>query len=208
MTLTVAIERSGLQGLEGDLFLAYMFADHYLEKYPGSVLDREDVASLNMYTKDCEFYRALNRALATKDRTKTKVFFPYLRLALGAMFKCPLVRGTFTRGIKNPNLENYKQGRKPFIWWPFTSTTQSINVTKDFLGQGNRMLFIVEGVGVDISPFSDFPEAEVLLLPGALIQVAGVLSQGNLTITQLKQVAAPPVIDYVHPQLALSLIHI
>ena len=206
VSLQDAVANCGVEHIEGLIFLSYEFADDYLEKHPDELLDREEVASLNLYSKDSGFYRQLNRALATRDRKITKTFFPYMRLALGAMFKCPLVKGTFTRGITNPNLSNYHNGRKPFVWWTFTSSTKEISITSDFLGDQNRMLFMIEGVGVDISRFADFPEAEVLILPGSRFEVKGVLhDSGGLVITNLQQIATPPIIDYVHPQLASAL---
>jgi TPR repeat protein len=200
--LEEAIQGTGLLGLEGCIMLALMFAD----SNPDSVLDREEVASLNMYTMQSPFYPALNKALGTKDRSKIVPFFKYLRLALGAMYKCPLVKATFSRGIKNPNLANYYEGRPNFVWWSFTSSTNNIAVTKQFLGAGPRMLFIIDGAGVDISKYSSFPEAEVLVLPGTLLQVQGVLAEaGGLTITHLRQLPSPPLLDFVHPGLVSAL---
>ena len=79
--------------------------------------------------------------------------------------------------------------RAPFFWWAFTSTTDRVQYTSDFLGTGSRMLFMVQGVGVDVRRFSAFPtEGEVLMLPGTLLKLKGVLSQpGNLHIAQLVQ---------------------
>jgi hypothetical protein len=200
--LEEAIQGTGLLGLEGCVMLALMFADSNQD----AVLDREEVASLNMYTMQSPFYPALNKALGTKDRSKIIPFFKYLRLALGAMYKCPLVKATFSRGIKNPNLANYYEGRPNFVWWAFTSSTNKIAVTKQFLGEGPRMLFIIDGAGVDISKYSSFPEAEVLVLPGTLLQVQGVLAEaGGLTITHLRQLPSPPLLDFVHPGLVSAL---
>jgi hypothetical protein len=197
--LEEAIQATGITGLEGCVMLALMFAD----AHPDPLLDRDEVGSLNVYTMQSPFYPALNTALGTKDRAKCIPFFKYLRLALGAMYKCPLVKATFSRGIKNPNLSNYYEGRPNFVWWAFTSSTNNISVTKDFLGPGPRMLFIIDGTGVDISKYSGFPEAEVLVLPGTLLQLQGVLPQpGGLTIVQLKQLPSPPLLDFVHPGLA------
>jgi hypothetical protein len=200
--LEEAIRGTGLLALEGCVMLALMFADSNQD----SVLDREEVASLNMYTMQSPFYPALNKALGSKDRSKIIPFFKYLRLALGAMYKCPLIKATFTRGIKNPNLANYYQGRPNFVWWSFTSSTNNSAVTQQFLGEGPRMLFMIDGAGVDISKYSSFPEAEVLVLLGTLLQVQGVLPQpGGLTITHLRQLPSPPLLDFVHPGLVDAL---
>jgi hypothetical protein len=93
------------------------------------------------------FYPIFNRALASKDRQEAKKFFKFLRLALGGIHKLPLLRGMFARGTRNPNLANYYDGRTAFFWWAFTSTTKKVGVTKQFLGNGLRMLFMIDGVG-------------------------------------------------------------
>jgi hypothetical protein len=74
-----------------------------------------------------------------------------LRIVLTGLYKLALVRGTFIRGIKNPNLQNYQPGRQPFFWWAFTSTTDIVSATQEFLGTGSRMLFMIDGVGVEVS---------------------------------------------------------
>ena len=50
---------------------------------------------------DTPFYRRMNSALASKDRSQAKPFFKYLKLCLGGLHKCPLVSGTYTRAAKN-----------------------------------------------------------------------------------------------------------
>ena len=72
-------------------------------------------------------------------------------------------------------------------WWSFSSTTKSGNgaVLTDpmFFGEaGQRMLFVLHCVrGIDISAFSDFPqEDEVLLMPGATLEVTQVVPAGLL----------------------------
>jgi hypothetical protein len=196
-----AVLGSGVSGLEGAVVCAELFAG----QNPDASLDQDEVAALHIYTMESPFYPALNRALGSKNRSEAKPFLKYLRLALGAMYKLPLLHGMFARGIKNPNLANYCAGRADFIWWAFTSTTQNVGVTKEFLGSGPRMLFMIDGVGVDISKYSSIPEAEVLVLPGSMFRVKGVLTEGDLTITTLKQVPSPPMVDFAHPGLVAAL---
>lgn len=202
-----AVAATGLQGLEGAVFLADLFATEYMAQHPSDPLDHDEIASLNFYSMESPFYPAFNGALASKNRADAKPFFKYLRLALSAMHKLQLVRGMFARGIKNPNLASYYDGRAPFFWWAFTSTTKNVGITKQFLGNGNRLLFMIDGVGVDISSYSSIPEAEVLMLPGSMFQVMGVLTEtdGQLTIVTLKQLPSPPLVDFQHPQLDSAL---
>ena len=67
---------------------------------------------------------------------------------------------------------------------------------------------MVQGVGVDVRRFSAFPtEGEVLMLPGTLLKLKGMLSQpGNLHIAQLVQQPCPPMIDFTHPQLSAAIV--
>jgi len=128
-------------------------------------------------------------------------------IVLTGFYKLPLIHGTYMQGIKNPNLQNYQPGRQPFFWWAFTSTTDIVAATQEFLRTGPRMLFIIDGVGVDISPFSAFPgEQEILFLPGTFLTLkCSMTDAGGLTIVQLVQQPAPPMVDFSHPQLATAL---
>jgi hypothetical protein len=206
VSLSDAIAASKIAGLEGAVFVAMHFAVEYKAANPNDPLDTEEMGSLNFYTMETPFYPAFNHALGSRNRPEAKPFFKYLRLALGAMHKLALVRGMYARGIRNPNHANYYDGRAPFFWWAFTSTTKKVGITEQFLGDGPRMLFMIDGVGVDISKYSAIPEAEVILLPGSMFQVMGVLKQGgDLTITTLKQLPSPPLVDFPHPGLAGAL---
>jgi hypothetical protein len=206
VSFAAAVAATGIPGLEGAVFAAQHFATQFLVQCPDDPLDNDEIASHNFYTMETPFYPEFNRALASKDRQQAKKFFKFLRLALGGIHKLPLLRGMFARGIRNPNLANYYDGRAAFFWWAFTSTTKKIDVTKQFLGNGPRMLFMIDGVGVDISRYSSIPEAEVLMLPGSMLQVTGVLTEGDqLTITTLKQLPSPPLVDFQHPGLTAAL---
>merc|ERR1712032_440209 len=75
---------------------------------------------------------------------------------------------------------NQLQG-KTFRWWAFSSTTIQESKTKQFLGDGDRTLFSIDAIGVDISQLSAFPhEKEVILLPGTCLVVdPGVMVEPN-----------------------------
>merc|ERR1712032_954128 len=75
---------------------------------------------------------------------------------------------------------NQLQG-KTFRWWAFSSTTIQESKTKQFLGDGDRTLFSIDAIGVDISQLSAFPhEKEVILLPGTCLVVdPGVMVEHN-----------------------------
>ena len=203
VSLAEAVAAVGIDGLEGAVFLALQFA----AQNPDDLLDGDEVGSLNFYTMETPFYPAFNRALGSKNRPEAKPFFKFLRLALGAMHKLELVRGLFARGIKNPSLANYYDGRAPFFWWAFSSTTKKVGVTKQFLGDGPRMLFMIDGTGVDISPYSAIPEAEVIVLPGSRFRLQGCVLEagGGLSIATLQQVPSPPMLDFAHPGIAAAL---
>jgi hypothetical protein len=190
-----AMVATGLTGLEPYISGAKLFA----QSKQDPLLDEDEIAGVHIFTMESPFFRNINSALASKDREKAKPYFRYLRLVLGGVFKCPLLKGNFTRGIKNPNLQNYQAGRAPFFWWAFSSTTKTVGTTQDFLGTGPRMLFMVEGAGVDIQKYSAIPsEAEVLMLPGTFLKFMDVLHQGDLAIVQLQQQPAAHMVDFEH----------
>merc|ERR1712224_417741 len=94
-------------------------------------------------------------------------FLPYLKLLLTGLNKLPLRRVKVYRGVKLDLHEVYsKLEGKVFRWWSFSSSTMSEAQTGTFLGAGDRTLFIIDAIGVDIAAFSAFPrEKEILLLP-------------------------------------------
>ena len=117
----------------------------------------------------------LNSAL--RDHThpeNLEAFLPYLKLLLKGLNKLPLIRKTVYRGVNVDLHEEYNQleGRT-FRWWAFSSTSLSEELSKSFMGGAEEStLFKIDGIGVDIAPFSAFPkESEVLLLPGTCLVV-------------------------------------
>ena len=124
-----------------------------------------------LYTQHTCLYPLLNGTL--RDHTHPehlKAFLPYLKLFLTGLNKLPLVRAKVYRGVTGDHHDVYNQLQGQVLrWWAFSSTTQHESQAKAFLGDGDRTLFSIDAIGVDISQFSAFPqESEVLLLPGTI----------------------------------------
>ena len=122
-----------------------------------------------LYTQECCLYPMLNGIL--RDHTQPEhltAFLPYLKLLLTGLNKLPLKRVKVFRGVKLDLHEQYNQLQgRVFRWWAFSSTSVKETTADAFTGGGESTMFIIDAVGVDISPFSRFPnEQEVLLLPG------------------------------------------
>ena len=135
----------------------------------------DEAAAIMLYTQQCCLYPLLNTTL--RDHThhdNLKAFRPYLKLLLTALNKLPLERAKVYRGM-NANLhETYSQLQgQMFRWWAFSSTTPKQMKAESFMGStGDRTLFAIDAIGVDISAFSAFPsEKEVLILPGTCLVV-------------------------------------
>merc|ERR1712176_1343819 len=99
-------------------------------------------------------------------------FKPYLKLLLTALNKLPLVRAKVYRGMRADLHETYNQLPGQVLrWWAFSSTTTIASLAELFTGEkGERTLFTIDAIGVDIAAFSAFPtEKEVLMLPGTCL---------------------------------------
>ena len=135
----------------------------------------DEAAAIMLYTQQCCLYPMLNTALRDHPRhSNLKAFRPYLKLLLTALNKLPLVRAKVYRGMNVDLHETYCQLQgQVFRWWAFSSTTMKEEQAKAFIGPtGDRTLFAIDAIGVDISAFSAFPqEKEVLILPGTCLVV-------------------------------------
>jgi hypothetical protein len=149
-----------------------------------------------MYTQECEFYRTLNACLRDRDRVRIKPFFPYLRLLLEALRQLPPRSCSLYRGVKLDLSAKFRKGDLP-VWWSVTSTSTSMDVlnSKDFCGQdGPRTVFLVKAAHArNIAAFSAFAsEAELILLPGAQLEVKSVVAMGGgLHLVQMDEVGMP-----------------
>ncbi len=168
-------------------------------KNPSDNLSSDESASIALYTTEWEpsndsLYFILNSTLCSKDRTKLKPWFLYLKLLLTALSHLPPIGGhTVYRGIKLNMTHIYPQD-KTFVWWGLSSCTTSIKVLEEqqFFGKtGTRTLFVIEcHSGRDIHRHSSIEnENEVLLLPAIQFKVVSCLDQDHdLHVIQLKEV--------------------
>lgn len=170
-------------------------------KNPADDLTQDESASIMLYTMEWEphdecLYVVLNNTLRSKNRNKTlKLWYPYLRLFLNALYRLPPIANTFYRGVKENLIERYKKD-STVVWWGFSSCTKAVGVLNNdsFLGKtGERTLFTVRcNSARDISKHSMFEtEAEVLLLAATQFQVIDCLDQGGLHIIQLEETIPP-----------------
>jgi hypothetical protein len=145
--------------------------------------------------KDTSVYFMVNSALRTLDREAVRPWRDYIWLLLNALRKLPPVATAahLYRGMKVDLGEAYVKGSE-FQWAGFSSTSLNVDVmqAEDFVGRsGSRVLFnlkLTEPVGRDISDFSMYREAEILLPPNMMFEVKGVLDAGNfLHILQCEQ---------------------
>jgi len=119
---------------------------------------------------------------------------------IGALLKLPPVTRLVYRGVKKNLIEHFQNGKRK-IWWSFGSTTISVNVlqSEQFLGkEGERTMFNISAKSArDISRFSAIrSEQELLLLPGTVLIVDGVLDLGNnCHIVQLNEILVTGLID-------------
>ena len=137
----------------------------------------QEAAAIMLYTQQTCIYPRLNSALRDHiNPEKLAPFLPYLKLLLKGLNKLPLMRARVYRGVTLDLHDQYNQLQgQVFTWWAFSSSTMRNDLmhTPTFLGSsGDRTLFRIDAIGVDISPFSAHPgEQEVVLLPGTPVMV-------------------------------------
>ena len=146
----------------------------------------DEAAAIQLYTQHSCLYPRLNSALRDHVHPENlEAVLPYLKLLLKGLNKLPLVRAKVYRGVRLDLHKQYNQLQgKTFTWWAFSSTTMDAKLmqSKLFLGkEGDRTLFSIDAIGVDVAAFSAFPnERELLLLPGTSLTVeAGVNVEAN-----------------------------
>jgi hypothetical protein len=99
---------------------------------------------------------------------------------------------------------------KDVTWWGFSSCTTSLNQVMSFVGnKGERVMIHLESFSFrDIQPYSAIPtEAEVLLMPGTVIKIMGVMkSPDGLCMIQAEEQPMSMIadIDDLRKQLGLS----
>ena len=146
------------------------FATDLVERQgKGSGLSVDQAGSVNLYTKESIFYRALNGALGgwgPDGRAGVVHYLPYIKLAIGALKLLPAEPRVVYRGVTGTPLSVLLGNRKvgdTLTWWAFTSTTGTSDVLRDaaFLGVGaecgERTVFKINAISaVSVKRFSDF----------------------------------------------------
>ncbi|CAF1309449.1 unnamed protein product [Didymodactylos carnosus] len=169
-------------------------------KRPSAPLNQDEAAAIQLYTIESinteqSLYFVLSQTLRSENRQKLKPWFSYLKLLLTALSKLPTVSNTTVyRGVKTDLSKSYVKNQI-VVWWGFSSCTQSIGQSEQFLGKtGNRTLFSIECQnGRNIQNYSFIPaENEILLLPAIHLQVVSSLTPAvGIHMIQLKEVNAP-----------------
>ena len=175
--------------IDGIIFGAIKFTEKLDKKGDLGELTQDMAAAIYVYTCESPFYKQLNTLLRDEDRTALQPFFPYLRLLLTALRRLPKIERNVYRGVGLDLQDQYPEG-ETVVWWALSSTTKTMKVLKDFLGEsGKRTIFIVEVKSArDIMKYSwKTTEDEVILLPGTVFKVTSVLPQGDLTMVNMEE---------------------
>ncbi|CAF1162260.1 unnamed protein product [Didymodactylos carnosus] len=166
--------------------------------YLSENLTQDESAAIQIYTMEwaphetCVYY-LLNQLLRLEDREPLKPWFNYLKLILTGLYKLASFKGTVWRGVKLDLSREYPKD-KVFIWWGFSSCTESLEVlqSEHFLGKtGHRTLFSIECLdGKEIQRHSYLrKEREILLLPGRKFRVKGLVEMApNAHVIQLIEI--------------------
>ena len=144
-------------------------------------LNSHEIGAINLFTQNV-LYAALNDALRSQEQERIAPFWPYIQLLNAALDKLPAAHGTVFRGIKLPgsrmyseqSLNQLKEQNFPEIWWAFSSTSSSLAAVNEFLGEDERVIFVVEGGSSarDVRVYSHYQQEDELLLPcGAVFAV-------------------------------------
>jgi len=154
----------------------------------------DEIASINMYTLETNFYQVFNQTLRDQDPKSVQPFLPYLKHFLGGLQKLPSFNRKVWKGTNLDLKNNYPKGKK-FYWNSFSSCTFHVEVLEkeQYCGKsGERTIFCIHTrMGKDISLFSNTPEeGEVVLMPGCF-EVVGVMEPGNgLVILDIEEQAS------------------
>lgn len=164
---------------------------------PTDGLTVNESAAIHLYTMQWEepnvsLYTQLNSILRSERRESLRLWFPYLKLVLTALFKLPSLRSTVWRGVRGNLSDQYDDDH---VWWGFSSCTENIQTMEEFVGKsGVRTLFNIECInGKAIRAHSFYKkESEILLMPGTYLRVVGKWSPTkDLYMIHLRE-ATPP----------------
>ena len=141
-------------------------------------LSQDQSAAVYLYTMewgDTTLYRVLNNALRAENRKALKIWFPYMKLFDTALDKLPTVKENLWRGVALDVGKTFTKNQL-IVWWSVNSCSSSVNVIKDFLGNGKKStLFLIEATnGKKVSGYTEYEnEDEVILKMGTQFRVKG-----------------------------------
>jgi hypothetical protein len=141
-------------------------------------LSQDQSAAIYIYTMewgDTTLYRVLNNALRAENRKALKIWFPYMKLFDTALDLLPTVKGNLWRGVALDVDKTFTKNQL-IVWWSVNSCSSSVNVIKDFLGNGKKStLFLIEATnGKKVSGYTEYEnEDEVILKMGTQFRVKG-----------------------------------
>jgi hypothetical protein len=187
--------------LAGAMFCAEMKAKKIQDTE--SVLSRDEVAAIHLYTQQTPWFVVLNKRLRDRNRDNLKCLFPYLRLLLTALYKLPAVSVRAFRGVKRALSVSYKAG-ECHVWWSIGSAALRADVLQNesFLGKsGERTMFSLDiSSGVDTRKYSAHDESEVIIIPGTCFRVESVLDLGSRChMVQMTEQDIPSLVDLPRP---------
>jgi hypothetical protein len=163
-----------------------------------NTLKVDEAASVYLYTmewkprREC-LYMAMNTVLRHENRDEIEPWLLYLKLILTAFAQIPPNKMIIWRGVKKNLSYKYEVGKK-YVWWAFSSCTESLDVLESelFLGtSGERTLFNINcDKGRRIASYSYISsENEIILLPATQFLVVGKLNPSpGLHIIQLQEI--------------------
>ncbi|MFF5701911.1 ADP-ribosyltransferase domain-containing protein [Streptomyces sp. NPDC012794] len=178
-----------LPGLGGHVDRSYEFGKARADGAAGG-LSADAVSALHLYTCESAFYREINAALRSPDRSRLVPYLPYLRLLFAAVSGLPARTEPLYRGVALDLRAQYPLGRT-VTWWGVSSCTPKLGVARGFLGsRGKRTMFeVVPARAVGIRDFSAFTEEEEFILsPGTQLKVTDVKTErGGLCTVRLTE---------------------
>jgi hypothetical protein len=186
----------------------YVFIALHNSQNPPDGLNQQESAAIHLYTMQFSggpsLYQILNQTLRDENREELKLWFPFLKLFITALYKLPSHSETVWRGVKGVDLSSkYEIGTK-FVWWGVSSCNTNINTLKSesFLGTtGERTVFSIKctnGKSIVNNSYFKTKEDEMILMPGSYFEVIGHVNLGaQLHLIELKQIEPP--IPFLEP---------
>ena len=184
-------------GIQSNVYLALQNCAN-----PPDGLTQDESASIYLYTMEFipgpSLHTIMNQTLRMENRQQLRLWLPFLKLFLTALYKLPSQCETVWRGVREIDISTkYRTGMK-FPWWGVSSCTSNLEIlqSKNLLNtQGQRTILAIQCLnGKSISNHSQFRmiEKEMLLIPGSYFEVIGQINPApQLHIIQLKEIPSP-----------------